>query len=137
MVNLPAGLNFKGVQYAKRIFASGRKIEDSGSITLIAVLRDAEEVVDDYLRQELSPTANGIVRLSTEAAAKGCLLPLSGRAFNLDEERFLSEQELGDLRGLRAKIDTSNSLLEMQEELARFSTNREFIDSWLNAEHTK
>lgn len=137
MVNLPAGLNFKGVQLAKRIFASGRKIEDSGSITLIAVLRDSGETVDDYLRQELSQTANGIVRLSADAAAKGCLLPMSGPATNLDEKRFLNEQELKDLHGLRETITTSDSLLDMQETLSKSSSDREFLDSWLNSAGTK
>ncbi|MBL4635621.1 MAG: transcription termination factor Rho [Kofleriaceae bacterium] len=133
MVNLPAGLNFKGVQYAKRIFATGRNIEDSGSVTLIAILRDANEPVDDYLRQELSGTANATVHLSAQAAAEGCALPLAEAMRNCDEERFLNAEERALLAKLRHGFDGQpvSELKAMEDALLSSESDHHFLETFL------
>ncbi len=135
MVNLPAGLNFKGIQYAKRLFATGRNIEDSGSVTLIAILRNANEPVDDYLRQELSGAANATVHLSTEAAAEGCVLPLAEAMKNCDEERFLNTEERAVLAKLRQSVGGQpvSALKAMEDALLSSESDHQFLETYLGS----
>lgn len=129
--NLPAGLNVKGLQATKRLFAAGRNLQSAGSVTVLALLRHSDGEADTYLRSELSPSANCEVLLSAEAAALGCPLPLAADGFyNADEAKIVDAKELRHLSRLRDTLNTPGDFAAMQElgdKLAKSKDNQEFL----------
>jgi transcription termination factor Rho len=129
--NMPPGLSVKGLQAAKRLFAAGRNLESAGSVTVLALLRDADGPADAYLRSELGPAANCVIQLSAEAAAAGCALPLAADGFyNGDEAEIVDPKQCKRLAGLRKSLDTPGdfaALTALSEKLASTKDNSEFL----------
>ncbi len=115
--NLPSALSARGVHSVKRLFAAGRNLAGSGSVTLVATLREDQEEVDAYLRQELTPSANALLVLSRAATDAQCPLPLDiERSTNEDEAKFLSAEQLATLASRRARGGADLAALKALEE---------------------
>ena len=129
--NLPAGLNVKGLQAAKHLFAAGRNLQSAGSVTVLALLRDSEDPQDCYLRHELAPSANCEIQFSAEAAAVGCPLPLAaGGFYNRDEAKIVDPDQRQRLGPLRDRLNTPGdykALQELAELLAKSKDNNDFF----------
>lgn len=121
--NLPGALSARGLQSAKRMFAAGRNLDGAGSVTLLAALRDEDEDVDRYLRQELASSANVRIQLSKAALRAGCILPINlARSDNEDESAFLGDAERTALEARRERGITGDDFAELnalQSELLR------------------
>ena len=113
--NLPSGLSVKGLQNTKKLFAAGRNLEGAGSVTVIAILRDSGSENDRFLRQELSDAANVEMQFSAEAAALGCLVPLSPNGYyNSQENQLLDSKEQKHLAALRKSLNTPGDWAALQ-----------------------
>ncbi len=129
--NLPLGLSVKGLQTAKRLFAGGRNLQGSGSVTVLALLRDTNGDSDTFLRSELAPAANCEIQLSTEAAAAGCRLPLAADGFyNGDEDEIVDPKQLKRLISLRKSLSETDdfaALAELADKLATSKDNGAYL----------
>ena len=87
----------------KRLFGSGRQLDGDGAGSLTVI---ATTLADDDASDAVATTENALVTLSAELAAAGVSPALDAmRTRASDEDKLLSEDELADLRALRAELD--------------------------------
>ncbi|NOY27208.1 MAG: transcription termination factor Rho [Oligoflexia bacterium] len=90
----------------RRVFALGRKVEDGGSLTIVAaVLTETGARMDQVVAEELSGLANAVVRLDGATALRGLwpAIDPSG-SWSRGTDRFLSDQQRDARRTLRATL---------------------------------
>jgi len=86
----------------KRLFGSGRQLDGDGAGSLTVI---ATTLGDDDAAAAVATTENALITLSPELAAAG-ITPAIGasRTMASNEDKLLSEDELADLRALRAEL---------------------------------
>jgi transcription termination factor Rho len=126
------------VHLPKKLFAAGRCLEDSGSLTIVAtVLADTDNDVDEVILGEFAGTANTEIRLDRWAAARGIFPAIDvTESASRNEERLLDEDELEAVRKLRADLAGAAgdgpgaavaTLEALLERLSSASTNSELL----------
>jgi transcription termination factor Rho len=94
------------VHPAKRFLAAGRKLEDGGSLTMLATITvDTDSAVDAAIYEELAPTANLEIRLSRAAAVRRRFPAVDiAASATIHEERLRDDAELESIRALRRDL---------------------------------
>lgn len=131
---LSGGLDSTALQKPKKFFGSARKIEEGGSLTIIATaLIDTGSRMDEVIFEEFKGTGNLELildrRLSDRRVFPALDLYKSGTR---KEELILSEFELARLWILRKFLSEMNVIEQMEfltERMKRTKTNKEFLDS--------
>ena len=106
------------VHPTKEFFGAARKIEDAGSLTILATVTvDTGSATDEFFLEELSGTANLDLRLSADLAAKD-LVPAIDVAASATrhEEKLLAPAEgavVGDLRKQLAAADSAQAVMKV------------------------
>ncbi|MCY7400386.1 MAG: transcription termination factor Rho [Nocardioides sp.] len=103
------------VHPTKEFFGAARKIEDGGSLTILATVTvDTHSATDEFFLEELSGTANLELRLSADRAAKGLVPAIDVAASRTrHEEKLLAPAEgavVGDLRKQLAAADSPQAV---------------------------
>ncbi|MCB9776933.1 MAG: transcription termination factor Rho [Alphaproteobacteria bacterium] len=115
----------------RRTFALGRKLEEGGSLTVIAaVLTDSGASIDEVVADELHGLANAVIRLDSAAAAHAWWPALDpARTWSRGAERFLDELALEGRRQLRAQLtgDLSADLPGLIDRVTRSDDNAEAL----------
>ena len=134
---LSGGLDPVAMQGPKRFFGSARKVEDGGSLTILATaLVDTESRMDEVIFEEFKGTGNMEIHLS-KALAEQRIFPAIDlfKSGTRKEELLLTEQELLSASKLRAILknnkDATQNLIEM---VSKTKNNAEFmskLDAWL------
>jgi transcription termination factor Rho len=131
---LSGGLDSTALQKPKKFFGSARKIEEGGSLTIIATaLIDTGSRMDEVIFEEFKGTGNLELildrRLSDRRVYPALDLYKSGTR---KEELILTEHELHRLWILRKLLSEMNVIEQMEfltEKMRRTKTNKDFLES--------
>jgi transcription termination factor Rho len=131
---MTGGLDIRALSEPKQMFGAARKIENGGSLTIIAsVLVETGSRMDDFIFQEFKGTGNMELVLSRELSNLR-LWP----AMNLTEsgtrkeELLLGEDACTKMARLRRRLISMPATRQMETllaELAKFPSNAEFLDA--------
>jgi len=129
---LSGGLDANALATPRRIFGAARKLEEGGSLTIIATaLIDTGSRMDDFIFQEFKGTGNMELVLSRKLAEMRLFpaIEISGSGTR-KEEKLFSESELKGVHLLRAYLAELNSvdaLKKLLETLPKYPTNADFL----------
>lgn len=103
---LAPGLDAVAVQFGKRLFASARATAEGGSLTVLAsVLHDTGHQVDAAIAAEFTGRGNSELRIDTQLAADGVLVPLDlATTRTRPEDDVRSASERAAAQALRAAL---------------------------------
>ncbi|KRE95186.1 hypothetical protein ASG76_05800 [Nocardioides sp. Soil774] len=106
------------VHPTKEFFGAARKIEDAGSLTILATVAvGTGSATDEFFLEELAGTANLELVLSAELAARGILPAVDVAASGTrHEEKLLAPAEgavVGDLRKQLAAADSAQAVAKV------------------------
>ena len=128
---LSGGLDPSSLHKPKRFFGGARKIENGGSLTVIATaLIDTGSRMDDIIFEEFKGTGNMEIHLDRRLANRR-IFP----AFDIlnsgtrKEEILLGEDVLKKSFLLRKNLDGDNSMEELIKLLKQSKSNDEFLNS--------
>jgi transcription termination factor Rho len=122
------------VQGAKRWFATARKTEESGSITVVTTVRvDSGSALEQFLFEALSDIASADVALSQELAGANLYPPIDGRrSYARQEGETAGSPQAERLRMLWRSLDPlrpADAWHQLAERIRSTRTNDEVLDS--------
>jgi transcription termination factor Rho len=131
---MSGGLDSRALEVPRRFFGAARKLEEGGSLTIIAtILVGTGSRMDDVIFQEFKGTGNMELVLSREAAEQRIFPALNIRASGTrKEEKLLTPEELQGVYKLRRSLA---SLQEVQaasllvDLLQKYPTNARLLQS--------
>ncbi len=136
---LSGGLDSTALQKPKKFFGSARKIEEGGSLTIIATaLIDTGSRMDEVIFEEFKGTGNLEMILDRRLQDRRIFPALDlYKSGTRKEELILTESELNRLWILRKLLSEMNVIEQMEfltEKMGRTKTNQEFLDSMSGVE---
>jgi transcription termination factor Rho len=135
---LSGGLDSTALQRPKKFFGSARKIEEGGSLTIIATaLIDTGSRMDEVIFEEFKGTGNLEMVLDRRLSDRRILPALDlYKNGTRKEELLLTEFELNRLWILRKLLSEMNTIEQMEfitEKMRRTKNNKEFLESMSEA----
>ncbi|MGL4651008.1 MAG: transcription termination factor Rho, partial [Caldilineaceae bacterium] len=132
---LSGGMDPAALYPPKHFFGAARKIEEGGSLTILATcLVDTGSRMDDVIYEEFKGTGNMELHLNRKLAERR-IFP----AFDIErsgtraEEKLLDAETLAKVYTLRRMIDAmgggQEAILPIIERMSRTRDNREFLDT--------
>ncbi len=130
---MTGGLDIRAMEHPKQMFGSARKIENGGSLTIIAsVLIETGSRMDDYIFQEFKGTGNMELVLSRELANHRIWPAMNlSESGTRKEELLLGQATYDKMTRIRRRLLTMTPQKQMEtmlEELGKFPSNKEFVD---------
>ena len=133
---LSGGLDARAMEIPRKLFGAARKIENGGSLTILAtVLVDTGSRMDQVIFEEFKGTGNMEIVLSREAAGQRIFPALDiAKSSTRREELILNSQDLEQIRVLRRALtglkpaDGARKLVELLE---KYPTNAELLKALL------
>ena len=131
---LSGGVDANALQKPKRFFGAARKIEEGGSLTIIATaLVDTGSRMDDVIFEEFKGTGNMELALDRKLSDRRVYPSIDiNRSGTRREDKLLSRKDLSRIWILRRLLNdmTPVEAIEfMLDKLQRTKNNREFLDS--------
>lgn len=131
---MTGGLDIRALEVPKQIFGSARKIENGGSLTIIAsVLIETGSRMDDYIFQEFKGTGNMELILSRELSNQRIWPAMDLAASGTRKEEILLGQanydKISRVRRRLMSMQPAKQMESMIAELSKFKTNQEFLDN--------
>jgi transcription termination factor Rho len=130
---LSGGIDPSALHAPKRFFGSARKIEDGGSLTIIATaLIDTGSRMDDVIYEEFKGTGNMEVHLDRNLSEKRIFPAIDlYRSGTRKEELLLLPKELEaayNIRRLLSKGDTQEATEQLISLMVKSKDNNKFIE---------
>jgi transcription termination factor Rho len=130
---ISGGLDARALEIPRKLFGAARKIENGGSLTILAtILVDTGSRMDQVIYEEFKGTGNMEIVLSREAADQRIFPALDiAKSSTRREELLLNPKEIEKVRALRRAltslkpIDGARKLVELLEE---YKTNAELLN---------
>jgi len=131
---MTGGLDIRALEQPKQMFGSARKIQDGGSLTIIAsVLIETGSRMDDFIFQEFKGTGNMELVLSRELSDLRVWPAMNlAESGTRKEELLLGEDACNKIARIRRRLLSMKPVRQMEtmlEELSKRSSNKEFLDS--------
>jgi transcription termination factor Rho len=131
---LSGGIDANALQRPKRFFGAARKIEESGSLTVIGTaLIETGSRMDDVIFEEFKGTGNMEVYLDRKLADRRVFPAIDvTRSGTRKEELLLGEEELNKIWILRKVLTQLNHVEAMElliEKLSATKSNKDFLKS--------
>lgn len=130
---IAGGVDASALYPPKRFFGAARKVENGGSLTILATaMVETGSRTDEVILEEFAGTGNMEIRLSREIADKRIFPALDmQQSSTLHEEQLLSPDELEVTWAIRRALhgDAQASLEAVLERISSTSTNEEFLAS--------
>ncbi len=131
---LSGGVDASALQRPKRFFGAARKVEEGGSLTIIATaLIETGSRMDEVIFEEFKGTGNMELHLDRALADRRIWPAIDiSRSGTRKEDLLLSEDELKRVWVLRKVLSDMNPVEAMEllvEKMRRTKSNREFLDS--------
>ncbi|MGH8521858.1 MAG: transcription termination factor Rho [Gammaproteobacteria bacterium] len=131
---LTGGVDANALQKPKRFFGAARKIEEGGSLTIIATaLIDTGSRMDDVIYEEFKGTGNMEIHLDRRIYEKRIFPAINiNRSGTRREELLTDNDELQKMWILRKLLNPMDEVAAMEfllERLKATKTNPEFFDS--------
>jgi transcription termination factor Rho len=129
---LTGGVDANALQKPKRFFGAARKIENGGSLTIIATaLTDTGSKMDDIIFEEFKGTGNMELQLDRKLSNKRIfpaidLVPSSTRRDDLLMQQNLLNRVL-ILRNQLTDLNSVEAMEYLKKNMARTSNNEEFL----------
>jgi len=135
---LSGGLDPSALYRPKRFFGAARKIEEGGSLTVIATaLVDTGSRMDDVIFEEFKGTGNMELVLDRSLSERRIFPSIDiKKSGTRHEELLMSEEELRrvwQLRRVLNALDTAQATELLLTGLQKTSTNKDFLD-WVEKE---
>jgi transcription termination factor Rho len=135
---MTGGLDARAMEQPRRIFASARKAEEGGSLTIVATaLVDTGSRMDELIFQEFKGTGNSELVLDRKIAEQrywpAVDINLSGTR---REELLLAPKDLEAIARLRRALSEAppvEALQKILNGLSKFKSNKEFLKQLLLA----
>ena len=131
---LSGGIDAAALSRPKKFFGTARKVEEGGSLTILATaLVDTGSRMDEVIYEEFKGTGNMEIVLDRNLSDRRVFPALDVTRSGTRKEEYLIEKE--DLRRiwiLRKALDQMNSVEAMElllDKLRRTGSNKEFLDS--------
>ncbi|MFZ2385401.1 MAG: transcription termination factor Rho [Candidatus Omnitrophota bacterium] len=129
---LSGGVDARALEVPRRVFGAARKIEDGGSLSIMAtILVDTGSRMDQVIFEEFKGTGNMEIVLSRDLANQRIFPAIDIAASNTrKKELLLSPEELDasdKLRRFLLERDTIESGKELVEMLSKYPTNSELL----------
>ena len=130
---LSGGIDPGALHSPKRFFGSARKIEDGGSLTIIATaLVDTGSRMDDVIYEEFKGTGNMEIHLDRKLQEKRVFPAIDlAKSGTRKEELLLSSSELEGAWAVRKMLsfgDTIEATENLLGMLVKTTSNKEFVD---------
>jgi transcription termination factor Rho len=131
---LTGGVDPAALYPPKRFFGAARKVEEAGSLTIIATcLVDTGSRMDDVIYEEFKGTGNMELHLDRKLAERRIFPAIDVlRSSTRREELLLDEWTLKNvwtLRRMLAQIGSTDSLELVLNRMAKTANNKEFLGS--------
>ncbi len=131
---LSGGVDARALEAPRRIFGAARKIENGGSLTMLAsILVQTGSRMDDVIFEEFKGTGNMEIVLSREISGRRIFpaidIPKSGTR---KEELLLDPTEIEKVRKLRrmlAELGSVDAARTLVEQLEKYPTNQKLLES--------
>jgi transcription termination factor Rho len=129
---LSGGVDARALEVPRRIFGSARKIENSGSLTILAtILVDTGSRMDQIIFEEFKGTGNMEVYLSREISNHRIFPAIDiAKSGTRRTEVMLSPEELeqtGALRRALMSLSTVEAAKALVDALKKFPTNKDLL----------
>jgi transcription termination factor Rho len=130
---MSGGVDIKAMDIPKKLFATARLFEEGGSLTIVGTaLIDTGSRMDDLIFQEFKGTGNMELVLDRKLADRRVWPAIDiSQSGTRREEKLLPAETLRAVTMLRRTLSTMHPVDAMEQlttKLARFPTNRDFID---------
>jgi len=131
---LSGGIDASAMQKPKRFFGAARKIEEGGSLTIVATaLIDTGSRMDEVIFEEFKGTGNSEIYLDRKLAEKRIFPAIDiNKSGTRKEELLLENGDLSRIWLLRKVLQPMNTVESMEfllEKLTDVDSNKEFLDS--------
>jgi len=131
---LSGGVDSNALHKPKRFFGAARKIEEGGSLTIIATaLVDTGSRMDEVIFEEFKGTGNMELQLDRNLFQRRIYPAIDIKRSNTrKEELLLGEKELKRIWILRKVLNELNSVEAMElllEKMSKTKTNEDFLDN--------
>ena len=129
---MSGGLDIRALDIPKKIFGSARKIENGGSLTIIATcLVETNSRMDDLIFEEFKGTGNMELVLDREIANERIFPAINiGASGTRNEDRFIDDslEERNMVRRYLLKKSPKESMASLLQVLKRTQSNEELLN---------
>ncbi|HDJ23830.1 MAG TPA: transcription termination factor Rho [Candidatus Aminicenantes bacterium] len=131
---LSGGIDANALNKPKKFFGSARKVEEGGSLTIIATaLVDTGSRMDEVIFEEFKGTGNMEINLDRRLVDKRLFPAIDiNRSGTRKEELLIPEKDLNRIWILRKVLSQLNEVEAMElllEKIAKTKTNKEFLEA--------
>ncbi len=139
---LSGGLDALAFVKPRRFCGAARKIEEGGSLTIMAtVLIDTESRADEHIYEEFKGTANMEIHLERSLLDRRIFPSINiDKSKTRREELLLKPEALSKvwvLRKFMGQMNTAESMELLVEQLGKTESNEEFIEMMVNNNRSK
>lgn len=136
---LSGGLDAGALQKPKALFGSARKVEEGGSLTILATaLVDTGSRMDDIIFEEFKGTGNLEIVLERDLVDRRIWPAIDiSRSGTRREEMLIDPEEyrrISSLRRALAEVSSSDAMQNLVSQLAKTQNNAEFLMSLKDVE---
>jgi len=129
---LSGGVDARALEAPRRIFGAARKIENGGSLSILAtILVQTGSRMDDVIFEEFKGTGNMEIVLSREISGRRIYPAIDIAKSGTRKEKLLIEpgelQQIRKMRGALADLSPVEAAKTLIEQLQKFPTNRELL----------
>ena len=129
---ISGGIDARALEIPRRIFGSARKIENGGSLTILAtILVDTGSRMDQVIFEEFKGTGNMEIYLSREISNRRIFPAIDiNKSGTRKEELLIDPEQLGQVQKIRralADLPPVEAAKTLVESLQKFSTNQEML----------
>lgn len=129
---LTGGLDARALEIPKRLFGAARKLENGGSLTIIAtVLVETGSRMDDYVFQEYKGTGNMELALSRDLSNERIFPSIDIPESGTRKEELLVGDKIAQYNVLRrhlTKLKPKEAMQALTQALSKFATNSELLE---------
>ncbi len=131
---LSGGMDARALEVPRRIFGAARKIENGGSLTILAtILVDTGSRMDKYIFEEFKGTGNMEIVLSREVSSQRIYPAIDiSKSGTRKEELLFAAEELEKVRKIRRRLlelGTVEAAKTLVEQLEKFPANKDWLDA--------
>ena len=131
---LSGGIDASAMQKPKRFFGAARKIEEGGSLTIIATaLIDTGSRMDEVIFEEFKGTGNSEIYLDRKLTEKRVFPSIDiNKSGTRKEELLINNGDLSRIWLLRKVLQPMNTVESMEfilEKISDTESNKEFLNS--------
>jgi transcription termination factor Rho len=136
---MSGGLDARAMEIPRKLFGAARKIENGGSLTILAtILVDTGSRMDQVIFEEFKGTGNMEIVLSQEIANQRIFPALDvAKSSTRREELLLNPKDVENIRLLRrglSNLKPIESAKKMVELLEKHPTNEGLLNRFLKPE---